>query len=109
MWDVNSGQRRKTLPGANGNVFGVAVDPDGKKVAAGCSAGLVLVWDVETGQSDWTRSEPDLTAMSVAFSPDGKALAVGYGNYSGDQVGRVKIWEVASGTELQAFPGPRGA
>ena len=46
--------------------------------------------------------------MSVAFSPDGKSLAVGYGAYSGDQVGRVKVWDVASGTEIKAFTGPRG-
>ena len=51
VWDVNSGQRRKTLPGAKGTVYDVAVSPDGKKVAAGCSAGLVLVWDMATGQS----------------------------------------------------------
>ena len=46
--------------------------------------------------------------MSVAFSPDGKSLAVGYGDYSGDQVGRVKVWDVASGKEIKAFTGPRG-
>ena len=69
--DVNTGQRRKTLPGAKGTVFHVAVSPDGKKVAAGCSAGLVLVWDAATGQSAWTQSEPGLDAMSVSFSPDG--------------------------------------
>ena len=46
--------------------------------------------------------------MSVAFSPDGKSLAVGYGGYSGNQVGRVKVWDVASGKEIKAFTGPRG-
>ena len=114
VWDVSSGRRRKTLLGAKGTVYTVAVSPDGKKVAAGCGngsparAGLVLVWNVETGQSTWTRSEPGLNAMSVAFSPDGKSLAVGYGAYSGAEVGRVKVWDVASGTEIKAFTGPRG-
>jgi WD40 repeat protein len=46
--------------------------------------------------------------MSVAFNPDGKSLAVGYGVYSGAEVGRVKVWDVASGTEIKAFTGPRG-
>ena len=46
--------------------------------------------------------------MSVAFSPDGKSLAAGYGTYSSNQVGRAKIWDVASGKEIKAFPGPRG-
>src|SRR5262249_41090014 len=62
VWDVNSGQRRKTLPWAKGTVLDVAVSPDGKKVAAGCAGGLVLVWDVATGQSAWTESEPGLDA-----------------------------------------------
>ena len=75
----------------------VAVSPDGKKVAAGCMGGLVLVWDVATGQSAWTRSEPGLDAMSVSFSPDGQSLATGYGAYHGEQVGRVKVWDVAIG------------
>jgi WD40 repeat protein len=114
VWDVRSGQRRKTLPGAKGIVFDIAVSPDGKKVAAGCSAGTALVWDVETGQTVWARSyrnpETDYwaCAMSVAFSPDGKSLAAGYGLFSGEQVGRVKIWDAASGTEIIAFDGPRG-
>jgi WD40 repeat protein/tRNA A-37 threonylcarbamoyl transferase component Bud32/tetratricopeptide (TPR) repeat protein len=108
VWDVNSGQLRKALPGAKGTLLDVAVSPDGKKVAAGCSAGVVLVWDVETGRSAWTRNEPELASMSLAFSPDGKSLAVGYGKFHGQQVGRVKVWDAASGKERKAFAGPRG-
>ena len=79
VWDQATGQRRKTLPGIKGKVFSVAVGKDGKRIAAGCSQGLVLVWDVESGRSVWTNTEPGLDAMSVAFSPDGQSLAVGYG------------------------------
>lgn len=46
--------------------------------------------------------------MSVAFSPDGRSLIAGYGNYSGKQIGRVKVWDVASGNELKVFAGPPG-
>jgi len=108
VWDVKSGQQRKTWTGAKGVVKSVAVSPDGKHFAAGCTNGLAVVRSVETGETEWTRSEPGLSAMSVAFSPDGKSLAVGYGRYFHFQVGRVKVWDVASGAELEAFTGPRG-
>lgn len=108
VFDVNSGQPYKALPGARDYIYDLAYSPDGQRVAAGCSSGLVLVWDVATGQSAWTRKERELEAMSVAFSPDGKSLAAGYGGYSGAQFGRVKVWDVASGEELKAFAGPKG-
>jgi WD40 repeat protein len=108
VWDTATGRRRRTLPGIKGTVYSVAVSPDGQRIAAGFSGGLVLVWDSATGQIAWPRSVPPLSAMSVAFSPDSKSLAVGYGYYSGDQVGKVEIREVASGEEIKSFPGPPG-
>ncbi len=108
LWDVDSGRHRKTLFRTKRGVCEVAVSPDGKKVAAGCWDGLVTVWDSETGEVAWNRSDPGLDAMSVAFSPDGKSLAMGYGEYSSDKVGRVKIRDVISGAETKAFTGPFG-
>jgi WD40 repeat protein len=109
IWDQATGQRRKSLPAIKGAVFSVAVSKDGKRIAAGCSRGLVLVWDAESGRSVWTNTEPGLDAMSVAFSPDGQSLAVGYGLYSDSKIGKVKIWDVATGKEMKSsFAGPKG-
>jgi WD40 repeat protein/tetratricopeptide (TPR) repeat protein len=53
-----------------------------------------------------------LMAMSVSFSPDGRSVAAGFGQYLGqflgDDVGKVKIWDVASGQERATFTGPPG-
>jgi len=67
-----------------------------------------MVSDLETEQTAWTWTEPGKSAMSVCFSPDGRSLVAGFGTYSGNAVGRVKVLDVASGKEIKAFTGPRG-
>jgi WD40 repeat protein len=114
LWDAVTGRRRLTLRGRKGRPYGLAVSPDGHRIAVGSGIGApkaeahLSVWNAVTGQIVWSRSEPGFQAMSVAFSPDGKYLAVGYGFYSRDSAGKVKVWDVASGQETMAFPGPGG-
>jgi WD40 repeat protein len=61
-----------------GQVFSLALSPDGKRLATGHLDGA-YVWDAGTGQHLLTiqRDEGDTAGTStVAFSPDGKRLAV---------------------------------
>ena len=83
-------------------VSSVAFSPDGRIVAAGDSAGTVIVWDL----ADPARLRHVLAAhagsvSSVAFSPDGRTLATG----SFD--GRVILWDLADLTRLRQFLVPR--
>ena len=81
-------------------VRAVAFSPDGKRVAAACDNGFVLVRDAETGKAIVTlgrRQDGPLTA--VAFSPDGKLLAAGGADKS------VSLWDVATGKEVRSFGG----
>ena len=79
LWDVKSGQVRKTFTVADIAVTCVAFSPDGKTLAA--SAGdHIRFWDVPEGQllkSQELVSEPE----SIAWSPDGKALAIALLNH----------------------------
>jgi WD40 repeat protein/serine/threonine protein kinase len=114
LWDVKSGQRRQAIRGFKGTLFGVAVSPDGQRIAVGSGLGgrqveaQLTVLDAATGGILWTQNEPGLMALSVAFSPDGKSLAVGYGLYSSLIAGKVKVWDVATWQESLALPGPVG-
>ena len=118
LWDATTGRRRQTPLRINGCIYGVAISPDGHSIAVGSgfysprNEGLVSVWDVATGQARWSAAEPKLMAMSVAFSPDGRSVAAGFGDYLGqtigDDLGKVKIWDVATGRERSTFTGPPG-
>jgi WD40 repeat protein len=110
LHDLATGRVKQTLKGLKGMVYSVAVSPDGARIAVGSGYEAQLtVWDTSSGQLLWSRLEPrHHSIMSAVFHPGGKSLAVGYGEYSGSAAGQVKVWDVASGRETAAFPGPAG-
>ena len=109
FWDRETGQRLPTLHGTENVVWGLAFSPDGTELALGGTNPQVEVRDAHTGAVRWSKHDPTLPqAMSIAFSPDGKALAVGFGQYSQQEAFQVKVYEVETGRETAAFPGPRG-
>ncbi|MEE6178713.1 nSTAND1 domain-containing NTPase [Mycobacterium sp. 050134] len=84
-------------------VAGVAVSPDGSRIAAGLADHTVRLWDALTGKP---IGQPlrghDGIVTSVAFSPNGARLASG----SMDQT--VRLWDVATGQPIgQPLRSPR--
>ena len=84
-------------------VFSVAVSPDGEMIAAGTD-GQILLWDTKRlrGGVDATEerirpkrlTEPTSYVYSVAFGAAGTLLA------SGEQDAFVRVWDVATRTQL---------
>ena len=78
-----------------GQVFSVALSPDGKRVVTGGWEGGVKIWDIATGKELITLPQPDGDAIvCVAFSPDGRRIV------SGDTSGEIKLWDAGSGKEV---------
>ena len=89
VWDARSGRLLATLPIADK----AAVSPDGRFVAT--IYGTAALWRV----GDRARLADLGQADGVFFSPDGKlVLAV-------DTSGSAGLWNVATGSQIAAFPG----
>lgn len=75
--------------------------PDGKQIAATLTGSAVRLIDVETGEVKRTF-DMAAAARGCVFSPDGKRMASG-GYEQEDRVYFTRLWEVATGKELQRF------
>jgi len=95
-----------------GDVWSVAVSPDGRRAATGAwRENNVRLWDIETG----TELTPPLIGhgpasaklpygdvRSVAFSPDGRLIL------SGSFDGTARLWDVETRREVKQFRGHTG-
>jgi WD40 repeat protein len=77
---------------AGSRVFGVAISPDGSRIASGGWDETVRVWDAATGKPVGDPLAGHTGAVwSVAFSPDGTRIA------SGGWDKTVRVWDAATG------------
>ena len=105
LWEVETGERTGTLPHADWGWVTVAFSPDGATLISGQSE-TIKVWDVETrrllGTSEGAGDDGSPWPLEVAFSPDGTRLAAGFQDGDG---GRLRLWDVATQTEVASFGG----
>ncbi|KAJ5640438.1 G-protein beta WD- 40 repeats containing protein [Penicillium herquei] len=90
LWDVTSGDCRRTLYGHSRGVSALAFSPDGDVIASGFFDGHIKLWDVTTG--DFLREYHGHSSRicTIAFSPDGNTIASG----SPDQT--IKFWDATT-------------
>ena len=103
VWNAASGKEMLTFTGpADQPIYNIASSPDGKLVA-GSSDQSISVWDAQTGKQRAILAGHTYYS-SIAFSSDGTHLASGSGTPTGgsgsNDVGKVIIWDLASGKPL---------
>jgi RNA polymerase sigma factor (sigma-70 family) len=105
LWDVPTGQLRKTLASAPGGGLAfqqVVFSPDGKTIAATVSEeivqpemrqirSVVKLWNTRTLEVERTLDH-DVHLVGVAFSPDGKRLAA-----TNPSQNLVRVWNAETG------------
>jgi WD40 repeat protein len=92
----------KALLDTDDAIYGVAVSPDGTKIAAGGCDRIVRIWDVSQGVDkarlfDSMENHADWV-LGLAFSPDSKHLATA----SRDKT--AKVWDLAAKESVLTFP-----
>ncbi len=104
LWDVNTGEIKKTLAGHTEVVHSTAFSPDGQTLASGSSDGTVRLWDVNIGESTITIEPPadTNTITRVVFSPDGKTLLI-------NTEETARLWDVNTSTYKADIKGISGS
>ena len=99
IWDVESAKEIRTFRGVAAS-GGVALSPDGQRVAVRVEADSICIWNTETGKEELSpfpgHSGP---IEGVVFSPDGQQLATASWDMS------AILWDARSGQKLQTFRG----
>jgi WD40 repeat protein len=106
-WDVATGKELRIAGDSpEGELLGMAYSPDGKRLAAACSDGIVHVWDMATLRHIHSlagpaaaESQPRNQGFSVAFTPDGRSLVTGWLS------GALQTWNVETGKEIHRLQG----
>jgi WD40 repeat protein len=104
IYDVARSQPTLTLPTARagGDIYSVAISPDGSLLAAGMQDGTVRLWRLPGGSADGVLRGPSGPVLDIAFTRDGKSLVGG----SADK--RAWLWSVPGGRVERTFQGHAG-
>ena len=101
LWDMATGQEKRTLDGHQNYVLDMAFSPDGRLLVT-ADEKRSFVWDAATGKR--VAALPDglpIGATAVAFSRDGRVLATALPE------GAIRLWEVATWTARNEYKGHR--
>jgi WD40 repeat protein len=89
----------RTLEGHTGEVYAVAVTPDGDRAISASDDRTLRLWDLETGQTLRTLEGHTARISAVAITPDGRSAVVGAIN------GTLQLWDLETGQPICTLEG----
>ncbi|MBE9041442.1 hypothetical protein IQ235_11685 [Oscillatoriales cyanobacterium LEGE 11467] len=101
VWDIETGELKKTLQSDSGAIASLAVSPDGNTVISGSGDRRVRIWDITSEKrpqmlADDTDSHSYLVSR-VGISADGKTIV-------SSAYSEVKIWDRTTGELKTTLP-----
>lgn len=101
LWRLGAKRAEREFDGLAATIATVAVTPDGRTGLAAGKDGAVTIagWELATGKPAFSlKGHGGAVVWNLAVAPDGsRALSVGAD-------GTARIWDLAAGKELHAFP-----
>jgi WD40 repeat protein len=91
IWDTTRYTVRRSLPSDHAQVYSVAWQPAGSRLAVASGNGVIRVWNAET-ESEASHFNGHTDAVfTVAWAPDGRRLA------SGGADRTIRVWDTEAG------------
>ena len=104
VWNAVTGQLHFSVLCSADYVTSIAFSPDGTRLVAGCSNGLMRMWESKTGKQIVALRGHTEAVSGIAFSSDGRRLISGSVR-RGSERGDIKVWDVATGQEVLLLKG----
>lgn len=99
VWDLQTGELKKTLQSDSGVINSLAIAPDGKTVVSGSGDRVVRIWDLTSDRRPQMLKGHSGSVTRVRISADSKTIiSVDRGRSS-----EVKVWDLATGEEKAAL------
>jgi WD40 repeat protein len=97
LWNLNTGERLRTLDGATLILNGLAVGPNPGSLIAGCLDGRILAWDTDSGAVIHNQLTDPIAALAQVILTSQLVLAT--------TQNQVRFWNLDTGSISRALDG----
>lgn len=100
VWELQTGELKKTLRSDSGAINTVAISPDNKTVVSGSGDRLVRIWNINSNQPQKILTGHSGNVTHVDISSDGKTII----SLDRGESPEIKVWDFTTGEQKARLP-----